>query len=304
MNPDPSPSSTPKPSAPPQSTDSTQNPYEASSQPQATTNAPVDNYSRLINSTENSPVFDPNAHKMIPVVEKPLDINQVPDIPAQQFNPFVAASTVAIPEPRLQAKTNLLLVALFIIFTIMAVIFGIFWCQAAMELASITAPDSINSSTLTCSLHREPQVNDGLSIEPTYIYRANFMNNEITDIANILELSFSSVEEASSNYHYVEQLVDQYKDMFSSAASQYDYDIKVDELVFATSQDNNLLIFSVSTAAANLSNPFHAQIFGFPNDYADPNSSNYINFDNLTIDELRNFYENNMNYICDISTPE
>ena len=33
---------------------------------------------------------------MIPVVDKPLDINKVPDTPAEQFNPF--SSTTGAPE--------------------------------------------------------------------------------------------------------------------------------------------------------------------------------------------------------------
>lgn len=83
---------------------------------------------------------------MIPVVDKPLDINKVPDAPAEQFNPFASASG-ATPEPPKKSSgrtLNLLLGLLTALFVVAAVIFFMLWQQAANSSTIITMPTDPN----------------------------------------------------------------------------------------------------------------------------------------------------------------
>ncbi len=79
---------------------------------------------------------------MIPVVDKPLDINKVPDTPAEQFNPF-SSTTGSAPKPPKKSSgntLNLLLGLLTILFSVVAVIFFILW--QGVEPKTVVMPNT------------------------------------------------------------------------------------------------------------------------------------------------------------------
>lgn len=301
MNPDPSSPINPGSDAPIPPLEPTQPfPQSSTGLPMPPLSAPSSGnaYSKLISTSEDGQTFDPSAHKMIPVVEKPLDINQVSDTPAQQFNPFKAATSVTSSESKTHPRLNLILIILFITLAVAAVIFGILWRQAVEELNAISSSGQ-NIRVLTCSLQDTPQDTDS-SMITTYTYQAIFNNRKFSSIANSVEFTFETVDEATLNYPYVEQQVDKYKELFASMSEEVDYDTEVDKLEFTTAQDSNKLILSIRTEASNLSNPFQAQFFGL--NLADSNEEAPINPDTITIENLRDYYENNTNYICEITS--
>ncbi len=301
MNPDPSSPINPDSDAPIPPIRPTQ-PF-----PQSSTGLPMppssppssgDAYSKLISTSEDGQSFDPRAHKMIPVVEKPLDINQVSDTPAQQFNPFKATTNAAPSEDKTHPRLNLILIILFVIFAVVAVIFGILWRKAVEELNAISSSGQ-NVLVLTCNLQDTPQ-NEELSMSTTYTYQAIFNNRKFSSIANSVEFTFETVDEATLNYPYVEQQVDKYKELFASMSDEVDYDTEIDKLEFTTAQDSNKLILSIRTDASNLSNPFQAQFFGLK--LTDSNEEPSFDPNSITIEKLRDYYENNTNYICEITS--
>lgn len=79
---------------------------------------------------------------MIPVVDKPLDVNKVPDTPAEQFNPFASMPSPAPEPPKKSSKRtlNLILGLLTLLFAVAAVIFFVLWQQAANSQRVIPMP--------------------------------------------------------------------------------------------------------------------------------------------------------------------
>lgn len=81
---------------------------------------------------------------MIPVVDKPLDVNKVPDAPAEQFNPFASMSGSAPQPPKKSSGhiLNLILGLLSALFVVAAIIFFILWQQAAGSHKVVQMPSN------------------------------------------------------------------------------------------------------------------------------------------------------------------
>lgn len=81
---------------------------------------------------------------MIPVVDKPLDINKVPDTPAEQFNPFSTMPSASSKPPKKSSghTLDILLGLLTVLFAAAAVIFFILW--QGVEPKVVTTPTDPN----------------------------------------------------------------------------------------------------------------------------------------------------------------
>lgn len=82
---------------------------------------------------------------MIPVVNQPLDVNKVPDTPAEQYNPFSSMPAAGKTSPQKSSGShtlNLILGLLTALFVIAAVIFFILWQNAANNPKVIPMPST------------------------------------------------------------------------------------------------------------------------------------------------------------------
>lgn len=99
---------------------------------------------------------------MIPVVNQPVDINQVPDTPAEQYNPFssMSATSQATPKKSSGHTLNLILGLLTALFVIAAIIFFVLWQNAANNPKVIPMPSTPTPEQSTGDDQTENQPTD------------------------------------------------------------------------------------------------------------------------------------------------
>lgn len=81
---------------------------------------------------------------MIPVVDKPLDVNKIPDTPAEQFNPFATMPSAPAKSPKKSSGHTLDLIfgLLTVLFSVAAVIFFMLWQQVKPRVVYTKDPSA------------------------------------------------------------------------------------------------------------------------------------------------------------------
>lgn len=99
---------------------------------------------------------------MIPVVNQPVDINKVPDTPAEQYNPFssMPATGQATPKKSSGHTLNLILGLFTALFVVAAIIFFILWQNAANNPKVIPMPSTPTPEQSTGGDQTENQPTD------------------------------------------------------------------------------------------------------------------------------------------------
>ena len=99
---------------------------------------------------------------MIPVVDKPLDVNKVPDTPAEQYNPFASMSNSSAPQPPKKSSSHtldIILGLLTALFAIAAVIFFILWQQVEPRIVYNKDQSAAQTDPNTPSNPEQPSEN-------------------------------------------------------------------------------------------------------------------------------------------------
>ena len=265
---------------------------------------------------------------MIPVVNQPLDINKVPDAPAEQYNPFSSMPAAGKTTSKKSSghTLNLVLGLLSALFVTAAVIFFILWQQAAntpkvIPMPSTPTPEqsagnsnqdentdqplenpgqALGQTRLSCrgaSELTEPDLAAGMtgnsSVYEVYYSEANPTEIRVTSIAD-----YNSPEAAAAVYAEASSETMAY---LTGIFASIGIDISTDDFKL----DGNTVSATFIVPAEKLLNPeadmlsrqMLAGTLGFPFEYGEDGTSFVINTD---LDSVRANYES-AGLVCEIA---
>lgn len=284
--------------------------------------APVSAMPQYMNSSDTN---------MIPVVEKPIDINKVPDTPAEQYNPFSSMPGGAVPKPPKSSSgrtLNLLLGLLSALFIIAAVVFFILWQQAANSSKVVPMPSDPTGPTVPTDPENpenpSPENPENPETPEPVLRRLSCRGSEeITeseaatgmtansslyeviyhDNANPTEIRITSTAEYNSPEAAAAVYAEASGETFEALSGIYGalgLNISADSF----SIDNNVVSATLVVPVSNLMNPDHdvfarqllATVVGFPSELAEDGSAITIHSD---LDAVRASYESN-GLVCEV----
>lgn len=259
-----------------------------------------------------------NSTNMIPVVEKPLDVNKVPDTPAEQFNPFASMSNGVppkMPEKSSGSKLNLILGLLTVLFIAAAAVFFILWQQAANSSRVIPMPSDptnpevpvepnpeqpVGERRLSCRGTEEVTEEESATgmIANSSLYEVIYPDND-----NPTEIHITSTAEYNSPEAAAAVYAEASGETFEALSGIYaalGLDISSDSFAL----DGNIVSASFVVPVSNLTNPDHdifarqmlATVVGFPSELSEDSTAVTIETD---IDAVRASYEAN-GLVCEV----
>lgn len=249
--------------------------------------------------------FNSSSSNMIPVVDKPLDINKVPDSPAEQFNPFASANNAnAAPKPSKKSSgsaINLILGLLTILFVVTAGIFFYLWQQALnsktilpsqpSQPGQVTETPTPASRRLSCRGNSEITEEDAATgiTSNVSIYEVNYPDENPTEIRVTSTAEYNSPEAAAAVYAETANETFAY---LSGIFAAIGIDVSTDDFTL----DGNTVSATFVIPAAKLTDPeatvlsrqMLATMVGFPSEMSEDGATLTVKTD---IDSVRAAYE-------------
>lgn len=260
------------------------------------------------------------ATNMIPVVDQPLDINKVPDAPAEQYNPFssMPAAGKATPKKSSGHTLNLALGLLTALFMVAAIIFFILWQQAAntpkvVPMPSTTTPEQPDNPDqsndpdqplgqvrrLSCRGTSEPTETDlaaGMTSNAS-IYDVYYLETNPTEIRITSTAEYNSPEAAAAVYAEASsETMDYLAGIFATiginvSADNFQLDGNTVGATFVVPAEK-----LTDPAADMLSRQALASVLGFPFNYGEDGTDFIIE---TNLDAVRANYES-AGLVCEI----
>lgn len=257
---------------------------------------------------------------MIPVVDQPLDINKVPDTPAEQYNPFssMPAAGKAAPKKSSGHTLNLVLGLLTVLFMVAAIIFFVLWQQAAntpkvVPMPSTPTPEQPDNPDqpndpdqslgqvrrLSCRGTSEPTETDlaaGMTNNAS-IYDVYYLETNPTEIRITSTAEYNSPEAAAAVYAEASsETMDYLTNIFATiginvSADNFQLDGNTVGATFVVPAEK-----LTDPAADMLSRQALASVLGFPFNYGEDGTDFIIQTD---FDAVRANYES-AGLVCEI----